>query len=114
VFANSIAQFVFKWIHPDLGIRLASFLSYKSRFGISGNKKVLEEFKGEANEWLVLYAREILKREHFDYFIFGHRHLPLDIKLSDNSHYINTGDWIDYNSYAVFDGEKLELKYYGR
>jgi UDP-2,3-diacylglucosamine hydrolase len=93
-------------------MRLASFFSRKSRFGINGDKKVLEEFKGEEQEWLVHYAKEILQKQHYDYFIFGHRHLPLDITLSGGSRYINTGDWLDYNSYAVFDGEKLELKYY--
>ena len=44
-----------------------------------------------------------------DYFVFGHRHLPLDIELPKNSRYINLGDWIEYNTYAVFDGENLSL-----
>lgn len=112
VFNNRFCQFLFQWIHPDLGTRLASFLSRRSRYGVSGKKHVLEEFKGEEEEWLVQFSREQLKREHFDYFIFGHRHLPLDISVAPGSRYINTGDWLDYNSYAVFDGEKLELKFY--
>ena len=45
-----------------------------------------------------------------DYFIFGHRHLPLNLELESNSHYINTGDWITHFSYAVFDGEKVSLE----
>ena len=72
----------------------------------------MEKFLGEENEWLIQYARRKLQTAHFDYFVFGHRHLPLNIQLNDKSRYINTGDWLDYNSYAVFDGEKLELKYY--
>ncbi len=112
VFNNPVCQFLFRWLHPDLGTKLAAWLSYKSRFGISGNKKVLEEFQGEDKEWLVQYAVEMLQKEHFDYFIFGHRHLPLDMQVGPNSRYINTGDWLDYNSYAVFDGANLELKYY--
>ena len=112
VFTNPISQFLFRWIHPDVGVRIASFFSHKSRFGVKGDKKVLEEFKGEANEWLVQHAKKVLQQEHFDYFIFGHRHLPLDIALDEKSRYINTGDWIDYNSYAVFDGGELVLKYY--
>ncbi|MBL0308842.1 MAG: UDP-2,3-diacylglucosamine diphosphatase [Bacteroidetes bacterium] len=112
VFSNPICQFVFRWLHPDLGIKLAAFFSYKSRFGLKGDKKVLEHFKGEEGEWLVQYARDMLKKEHFDYFIFGHRHLPLDIVLSPESRYINTGDWLDYNSYAEFDGKNMELKYF--
>jgi UDP-2,3-diacylglucosamine pyrophosphatase LpxH len=58
------------------------------------------------------FAAETLKQEHFDFFVFGHRHLPLDVQLNEKSRYINTGDWLDYYSYAVFDGEKMELKYY--
>ena len=68
-----------------------------------------EKFTGEENEWLIVYVKEILKKEHYDYFIFGHRHLPLDVKVG-NSHYINLGEWIKYNTYAVFDGTNLELK----
>ncbi|HKR07332.1 MAG TPA: UDP-2,3-diacylglucosamine diphosphatase, partial [Bacteroidia bacterium] len=51
-----------------------------------------------------------LKKEYFDYFIFGHRHLPLDIKVGEKSRYINLGDWIKYFTYAEFDGKTVELK----
>lgn len=112
VFANPVCQFLFRWLHPDLGTKLAAYLSFKSRFGVKGDKKELEHFRGEEGEWLIQFARDILKQEHFHYFVFGHRHLPLDITLNDKSRYINTGDWLDYNSYAVFDGEKMELKYF--
>ncbi|MDQ3192507.1 MAG: UDP-2,3-diacylglucosamine diphosphatase, partial [Bacteroidota bacterium] len=50
------------------------------------------------------------KGEHIDFFIFGHRHLPLDIALQNNSRYLNLGEWMNYCTYAVFDGDKLELK----
>ena len=112
VFNNPVCQFFFRWLHPDIGVKLANYFSYKSRFGNKNSQKALEEFKGEENEWLIQYCKRKLKAEHFDFFIFGHRHLPLDIQLNNNSRYINTGDWLDYKSYAVFDGEKLELKYY--
>ena len=112
VFANPVCQFLFRWIHPDIGTRIANYFSRISRYGAEGDEKKLEVFSGEENEWLVQYAKEKLKKEHFDYFVFGHRHLPLDIVLNEKSRYINTGDWLDYNSYAVFDGEQLELKYY--
>ena len=112
VFSNPICQFMFRWLHPDIGVRIANYFSHKSRYGVAGEKKVLETFRGEDNEWLIQFSKETLQKEHFDYFIFGHRHLPLDISLNEKSKYINTGDWIDYSSYAVFDGEHLELKYY--
>jgi UDP-2,3-diacylglucosamine hydrolase len=70
------------------------------------------KYKGEDNEWLVKYAKRKLTQDNYDFFVFGHRHLPLNIKLSNESSYINTGDWISYYSYAEFDGNKLELKYY--
>ncbi|MEY2918080.1 MAG: hypothetical protein RIS73_1794, partial [Bacteroidota bacterium] len=52
------------------------------------------------------------QKQHYDYFVFGHRHLPINFNLPAGSLYINLGDWIKYDSYAVFDGEHLELKYY--
>ncbi|MGF1923426.1 MAG: UDP-2,3-diacylglucosamine diphosphatase, partial [Bacteroidia bacterium] len=71
-----------------------------------------EVFMGEENEWLAIFAKGKLLTSHYDYFIFGHRHLPLDIKLNENSRYINIGEWINYNSYAVFDGSELRLAYF--
>ena len=88
---------------------MANYWSRKSRLS---NAPIDEKFLGEENEWLVVHSKETLKKEHFDYFIFGHRHLPLDIKLNESSRYINLGEWINYNSYAVFDGTLLELKKY--
>ena len=112
VFNNPLCQFFFRWLHPDIGVGLANYFSRISRYGTQGDKKELEKFTGEENEWLVQYCKRVLQRGHIDYFIFGHRHLPLDIKVGEKSRYINTGDWLDYYSYAVFDGENLELKYY--
>jgi UDP-2,3-diacylglucosamine hydrolase len=107
VFANKISQWMFAKLHPDWGIKIANYWSGTSRE--SNNDEV---FLGEENEWLFQFAKEKLKTEYIDYFIFGHRHLPLDLKVGDNSHYINLGDWISHNTYAVFDGDKLELKKY--
>jgi UDP-2,3-diacylglucosamine hydrolase len=70
------------------------------------------EFLGEDKEWLVQYAKRKLEQDHYDYFIFGHRHLPLNIALNDKSTYVNLGDWIHYFTYAVFDGQTLSLETY--
>jgi UDP-2,3-diacylglucosamine hydrolase len=110
IFTNAICKFLFKWLHPDIGTRIAQYLSHQSRFG-SGVAE-METFHGEENEWLLIYCKEVLLEEHFDYFIFGHRHLPIDFKLIETSRYINTGDWLHFNTYAVFDGKQLELKSY--
>jgi UDP-2,3-diacylglucosamine hydrolase len=109
VFANKASQWMFARLHPNFGLGIANFWSRKSR--VSNGPKDLK-FHGEENEWLVIYAKEILQKEHFDYFIFGHRHLPLDIQLPQNSRYINLGEWVNFNSYAVFDGDTLSLKHY--
>ncbi|HEY6162296.1 MAG TPA: UDP-2,3-diacylglucosamine diphosphatase, partial [Bacteroidia bacterium] len=85
------------------------YWSKKSRVATGSSD---EKFLGEQNEWLYIFAKQKLEKEHFDYFIFGHRHLPLDLKVGERSRYINLGEWIKTNSYAVFDGKELELKYY--
>lgn len=110
IFRNPVCQWLFGIIPPSIGIGLANYFSKKSRQA-AGNHQ-LEKFMGEENEWLILYCKEVLKTEQLDYFIFGHRHLPLDIHLNENSRYINLGEWINYNSYAVLEGDRMFLKYY--
>ncbi len=109
VFANKLCQWAFERLHPNFGLGIGNYWSGKSRKVNAVND---EKFLGEENEWLAIYCREYLQKEHVDYFVFGHRHLPLEIKLNDKSTYFNLGEWINYNSYAVFDGNKLELKEY--
>ncbi len=109
VFTNPVAKWFYRWFHPDLGVKLAQYLSVKNKL-ISGDDDV--KFLGEENEWLVQYSKRKLEEKHRDYFVFGHRHLPLTIDLNENSKYINLGDWISYYTYGVFDGEDIELKEY--
>ena len=59
-----------------------------------------------------LISKRKLEDKHRDFFVFGHRHLPLNIDLKENSKYINLGDWIQYYTYGVLDGETMELKEY--
>lgn len=108
IFSNKLCQWLFARIHPNLGISIAEYWSKNSRIA-NGQKD--ETFHGD-NEWLTQFCKETLKTKKVDYFIFGHRHLPLEIDLGNDSHYINLGEWVNYKSYAVFDGNKLELKYY--
>ena len=107
VFIHPISKWLFRWLHPDIGVRIAQNLSIKNKL-ISGKEDV--RFLGEENEWLVQYSKRKLEKKHFDYFVFGHRHLPLEISLNENSTYFNLGDWIVYFTYGIFDGEKFELK----
>ena len=109
LFTNPVAKWFFRWMHPDIGVRLAQYFSVKNKL-ISGDDDA--KFLGEDKEWLVQYAKRKLETQHFDYFVFGHRHLPLEIDLNGKSKYVNLGDWITYFTYAVFDGERLLLEEY--
>ncbi len=106
IFASPFNQWLFRWLHPDLGLKLASFLSRKSRIA---NGDYDEIFEGEEKEILIGFCKQKLAQKHYDYFIFGHRHLKMEIELSDNSTYINLGEWVKHRPYAVFDGEELNL-----
>ncbi len=109
VFENKFLQWAFARLHPNFGIGLADYFSRKSRAKTGSSD---EEFYGEENEWLAIFCKEVLKKEHFDYFIFGHRHLPLELKIGDNSTYVNLGDWIKYFTFAEFDGTTTCLREY--
>ena len=106
-FKNPFLIWCFNALHPNIGFWIARRSSKRSRI-ITGDSD--KQFLGEDNEWLMSYCKEISKIEHTDFYIFGHRHLPLDLKPTPTSRYINLGEWINDCSYAVFDGEKLELK----
>lgn len=111
VFRNKISKALFGAMHPSWGIGLANYFSRKSRAATGTGD---EHFLGADKEWLIIYCRNILQNQHYDYFVFGHRHLPIEYKLNEKSCYINTGDWIKYNSYASFDGESMSLRYFDK
>ena len=108
LFRAAASRRLFRLIHPDAGIRLANACSSRSRRHPRGNT-LATTYRGDDHEPIARYCKNILLQRHVDYFIFGHRHLPLDITLSPNSRYINTGDWITHFTYAVFDGETVRL-----
>ncbi len=109
IFRNPVCRWLFGIIPPGIGMGVANYFSKKSRAAAGGHE---EKFLGEENEWLISYCKEVLQKEHIDYFIFGHRHLPIDFTLNAKSRYINLGEWIHFNSYAVFDGNTVALAYY--
>lgn len=109
VFANPVCQWLFARLHPNLAFALARFWSGRSRVANPDT----DHFLGEEKEWLLQFANAYLQQEHIDYFIFGHRHLPIDYMLNKRrSRYINLGEWLQYNSYAVFDGYDLQLQFF--
>ena len=99
VFTFPFFKWLFRWLHPDIGVRLGHFFSVKNKL-ISGDEDA--RFLGEEDEWLTQYCRKKLTEKHYDFFVFGHRHLPLEINLNTNSTYINLGDWIQYFTYGEF------------
>lgn len=106
IFRNPFCQWLFGQLHPTWGIGLANYFSRKSREKTGTSD---EHFLGEENEWLIVYCKEVLQKQHYDYFVFGHRHYPIDFALPGNSRYINLGDWIRNFTYATFDGIDMQL-----
>ncbi|MBN7811281.1 UDP-2,3-diacylglucosamine diphosphatase [Algoriphagus sp. H41] len=106
VFTNPFAQWLFRWVHPDLGIKLAKAWSGHSR--ISNIEKDENHFLGEA-EWLWQYCKEVEAKYHHDYYIFGHRHLPLQLEVSKDSTYFNLGEWVTQCTYLEYDGTEAKL-----
>ncbi|MCG2614451.1 UDP-2,3-diacylglucosamine diphosphatase [Terrimonas sp. NA20] len=109
VFRNPVCQWLFGILPPAIGIGLANYFSRRSRAQTGSSE---ETFLGEDKEWLIIYCKEVLQKKKVDFFVFGHRHLPIDFALQPNSRYVNLGDWISYFTYAVFDGEGIKLLSY--
>lgn len=105
IFRNRICQWMFARLHPNFGIGIANYFSKSSR----KKTKHEDQYLGDEKEYLVNFCKEILQREEYDYFIFGHRHLPIDMKIG-NARYINLGDWIKFYTYAEFDGTTMTFK----
>ncbi len=108
VLRSPVSQWLYRRLHPDTGVGMASWFS---RLGPKHADGPEVEFVPE-KEWLVQYCLDTLKQQHIDYFIFGHRHIAIEYPLPQNSMYVNLGDWIRYDSYAEFAGDKLTLKFY--
>ena len=109
VFHNKICQSLFAAVHPRWGVDLGLFWAKHSRLKRAGGRE--EEYKGEDKEYLVQYAKQYLKTHpDINYFIFGHRHIELDLSLGRESRLMILGDWINEFSFAVFDGEHMVLE----
>jgi len=106
VFRNPVCQWLFSLVPARIGMGIADAWADSSR------QKKAHQFTTIEEEWLATHAKDQLLKKHYDYFIFGHRHLPLDLKVGESSRYVNTGEWMNFSSYAVFDGNELSLKYF--
>ncbi|PIP54347.1 MAG: UDP-2,3-diacylglucosamine hydrolase [Bacteroidetes bacterium CG23_combo_of_CG06-09_8_20_14_all_32_9] len=110
IFLNKVVQWFFKQLHPNFTMWIGINWSKKSRY--NNDKSENLKFLGEEKEHLITLAKQKLVKEHFDFFIFGHRHIPYEFQLNENSKFINLGDWITNFTYAVFDGNEVMLKHY--
>ncbi|MBX7182912.1 MAG: UDP-2,3-diacylglucosamine diphosphatase [Bacteroidia bacterium] len=109
VFSNPVCQWLFARLHPNFSFGLANYWSKRSRLANGDSDEV---YTGDENEYLVQFTRNFPQDKNIHYFIFGHRHLPLNMPVHNNSRYINLGDWIRYQSYAKWDGTQLTLLYH--
>lgn len=106
-FNSGVCQWLFARIHPNLGMSIAHYWSRKSRIN---NLKNEEKFKGDDKEYLLIWCKEQEQLAHRNYYIFGHRHLVIDMPVTSNSRYLNLGEWVHHQTYAVYDGTRAELK----
>ncbi|MEN9699101.1 MAG: hypothetical protein RLZZ301_299 [Bacteroidota bacterium] len=104
-FRSRLCIWLFARLHPNFGIGLARFFSGSSRKSGTAKDRI---YKGKENEWLYVFAQELEAKHHHDYYIFGHRHLPLDLSLK-NARYVNTGEWLSAFTFARFRQQELEL-----
>lgn len=109
IFKCRLCQWLFARLHPNFATAIGWHVSRRSRLSRGDTDQI---YRGDEGEYLLIYSKEKLKEKHFDFFVFGHRHLPLDIPLSENSRYINTGDWFYNFTYGEFDGKEFYLKKY--
>ncbi|MDD6209530.1 MAG: UDP-2,3-diacylglucosamine diphosphatase [Bacteroidales bacterium] len=108
VFHNKFCQRLYSSIHPRWSFALAQYLSRKSR---ENGEKREADYKGEQGEELISFAKKHLaENPEIDFFVFGHRHILLDMMLSHNSRLFILGDWIRYFSYLEFDGTNVSLE----
>ena len=111
IFRNRFNQWIFRWLHPDIGTALGLFWSNQSR--VANINAGLVDINKIGIERIAGYCRKVLKtRPEIDYFIFGHVHQPEVVELNAHAKYFSIGDWIQHFSYLEFDGDKLLHKYY--
>ncbi|MCX6286518.1 MAG: UDP-2,3-diacylglucosamine diphosphatase [Bacteroidetes bacterium] len=112
VFASPVNQWLFRLIHPDLGISMALFWSRKSRHAAMQKEKTEEERNLRLiNERILFHSQELIKQHpELDYLVYGHYHYPVETAISEKAVQVVLGDWLTHFTYAVFDGEKLTMK----
>jgi UDP-2,3-diacylglucosamine hydrolase len=106
IFRSRFMQWLFSIVPPVIGMGIAYKWSRTSRAGNKDDKDWGDQ------EWLIQYCEDLAKNNRFQYYLFGHRHHLKDKTLHNGSRYVNLGDWLQFNSYGVYDGTTLEIKQY--
>ena len=106
VFRNKFCQWAFARLHPNIGIGLATYFSKTSRASTGGEDSKLHDLE---REWLYQFTKTSEKLKHRDFYIFGHRHLPLDISLDKNARYINLGEWLFEQTYLEITPSEIQM-----
>jgi UDP-2,3-diacylglucosamine hydrolase len=110
IFQSPVNQWLFRWIHPDWGMRMGLYWSRKSRYANQSKENTVQHDIDLINSRLVVHSKEVLKDHgEINFFVYGHCHVPLEIILAPHCKQISLGDWIVNFSYAVFDGNDLKL-----
>ena len=109
VFRNKFCQFLFSGLHPSIGLSMAQYFSNKSRIH-TGTKDI--NYSDKNAEWLYQFSKETLKTNPVDFFVFGHRHLPMDIRI-EHSRYLNLGEWLNFHTYGEYHQGEMILKVWG-
>lgn len=110
VFSSKFFQWMFHWLHPNIGIGIAHRWSKSNR--------MIKEKKGipcqEEQEKLLQYCKKVERTTHYDYYVFGHRHLPLKLEVAPRSTYFNLGEWVQYFTYLELDETSASLRTFDR
>ena len=104
IFTSKLCRMLFSAIHPDIGITIAQIWSKNSR------KKKANSNYNKDKDILLKYCKDKCIDETIDYFIFGHNHHPLEVKINNNCTYFNLGDWITHYTYVVIENNQAFLK----
>ncbi len=113
VFEFKPNQFLFRWLHPDIGARMGLYFSKKSRLANESKVGKEDKINSPDSEMLVRYAKK--KTEQYpdvDYFVFGHRHIPIQLKINEKAEIVILGDWITHFSYGVFEDGKMRIDFF--
>lgn len=105
LFKNSMTRWAFSRLHPNFSLGLGQAWSKSSRINDT-------DFEGESfkeKEYLFQYCQQIEEQVHYDFYIFGHRHLHLDMQVNNTSRYINLGEWVNNSRYASLSNGQIDL-----